>query len=82
MAAFAGKVGQPSKPDQVARGEEGNAVVERKPLARLDLLFDRSELRSLRGFRARGQGMAGLVTGWNGCCDSGETSSTKGWMYR
>ena len=98
VPGLANVVGELPESQEVAGREQPDAILERQAFARDDLLGDRRQVgtpkrgrrqgrgRGRRGrvleCRAHGQGMAGFVTGWKGVCDSGDTSSTKGWMYR
>ena len=82
MALLADVVRQAAESQEVLRREERDAVLEGKTLSAEDLFRDRREVRAAEGREKLRHGMAGLLTGWNGSCDTGATSSTNGVMYR
>ena len=82
MALLADVVRQAPEPEEVLRREERDAVLEGKTLPAEDLFRDRREVRAAEAREKLRHGMAGLVTGWKGSCDTGATSSTNGVMYR
>ncbi len=78
MPLFAHVVGQAPEAEKVAGREESDAVVEGEALPGEDLFGDRREVRAPEGREDLRHGIAGLVTGWKGSCETGATSSTKG----
>ena len=77
VTLFADEVGEPARPEEVARREDPDSVVERQPLAGENLLGDGREIGAAEGGERNlaelVHGIAGFVTGWNGVCDSGKT---------